>query len=199
LPGDDLAWGIYQRCRGLLADAGYRQYEVSAYARPGGRCRHNLNYWRFGDYLGIGAGAHGKLTPAGGGLPVRSLKHRHPRAYLEGAESGRFDLMRRTCEAKSLPLEFMMNALRLMDGVELTRFTETTTLPLEVILPQLELCRERGLLEESPDRLQPTPQGFRFLNELLLLFAGADTEAKTAVSGATVAVAPYAATGGAVT
>ena len=174
LPADDAVSEIFEQSAVRLEAAGYRRYEISAYARAGHQCRHNLNYWRFGDYLGIGAGAHGKLTPMGAGLPVRSIKQRHPRAYLEAAASANFDQSRTPCAADSLPLEFMMNALRLIDGIGLARFVETTSLPVAAIHSQLDIARERGLLRLTDDRIQPTGMGFQFLNELLLLFTPAN-------------------------
>lgn len=171
LPHDDVASNIFEHGVEHLSVAGYRRYEISAYSRSGHQCRHNLNYWRFGDYLGIGAGAHGKLTPRGGGVPTRSLKQRHPRSYLAAAATGRFDLTRGQCLRESLPLEFMMNGLRLIDGIALARFTQTTSLSVEVVQAQLERARDRGLLSMGEGYIRPTPAGFQFLNELLLLFA----------------------------
>lgn len=190
LPDDDVVSTISEHSIGRLEAAGYRRYEISAFSRSGHACRHNLNYWRFGDYLGIGAGAHGKLTPAGS-VPVRSLKIRHPRAYLDAAATRRFDLTREKCSTDSLPLEFMMNALRLIDGISLARFTQTTSLPVDTIRPQLEAGRDRGLLSICNGYIRPTSRGFDFLNELLLLFASPQ-EPKRARHATAIAPPAYA-------
>lgn len=189
LPVDDVASDIFEHAAARLRAAGYRRYEISAYSRPGKECRHNLNYWRFGDYLGIGAGAHGKLSP-GGGVPERSLKHRHPRRYLAAAATGRFDQSRARCSEDSLPLEFMMNGLRLINGIALTRFTQTTSLSVDVIRRPLEIARERGLLRMDDDNIRPTDVGFQFLNELLLLFAPS-RESGARPSAESIGTPPY--------
>jgi oxygen-independent coproporphyrinogen-3 oxidase len=151
-----------------LAAAGYGHYETSAFARPGRECRHNLTYWTFGDYLGIGAGAHGKLSSHEG--IRREMRHRHPRAYLEGAARGEFIQEARQVAVAELPFEFMMNALRLTGGVPARLFAERTGVPLEAIAERLARARSRGLLEPDPQVLRPTPAGQRFLNELLQIF-----------------------------
>lgn len=177
LPRDEHIWNAAMRCQQRLHAAGYQRYEISAYARPGHECRHNRNYWRFGDYLGIGAGAHGKTRASDRELPVRSLKHRHPRAYLDAAVSGSFDLSRAPVAPGSLPLEFMMNALRLTQGFELSLFPRTTGLALEAIRPQLETARRRGFIVLERNFLRPTALGARFLNDLLLEFAAPTSKA----------------------
>ena len=165
LPADDLAWEMQVGCQRALADAGYTQYEVSAYARPGRQCRHNLNYWRFGDYLGLGAGAHGKLTVAG--AAIRTEKSRSPRAYLErGGRAG----TRRAVEASALPFEYMLNSLRLRAGFTLGHFGRATGLPDSVIQPHLARLAGRGLLARAGATWRPSELGFRFLNELLAEF-----------------------------
>lgn len=165
LPEDDALWAIQEAGQQRLAAAGLAQYEISAYARPEAQCRHNLNYWQFGDYLGIGAGAHGKLTGAKGGV-CRRWKVRQPKAYLSGPRlSGHAAI-----ESDELALEFMMNALRLHDGVAASLFTARTGLPLRVIRESLAQARARGLMVEDAERLAPTELGRRFLNELLALF-----------------------------
>ncbi len=165
LPDDDLAWQMQLDCQERLAAAGFVQYEISAYARPGRQCRHNLTYWRFGDYLGIGAGAHGKVTV--GRRVVRTEKARSPRAYLEaGGRTG----SRRDVPADELPFEFMLNALRLREGFTAPDFERTTALPAEVVRPTLADLAARGLIETANGRFRPTALGFRFLNDLMAAF-----------------------------
>jgi oxygen-independent coproporphyrinogen-3 oxidase len=168
LPDEDAVADMEEMIGARLTDAGFRHYEVSAFARAGSECRHNLNYWRFGDYLGLGPGAHGKLTTAGG--IVREMRHKHPARYLEGAVRRDFVQERRVVSAEELPFEFMMNALRLSDGVPAMLFTERTGLSLEVVAEPLERARRADLLDSDPDCLRPTVRGLRFLNELLQLF-----------------------------
>ena len=168
LPDDDTLADMTDAGQERLADAGYRQYEVSAYAAPGHECRHNRNYWEFGDYLGIGAGAHGKLTAADGTIH-RTARQRQPAAYMAAASAGAVSSSREV-SADELPLEFMMNALRLVDGVPVRYFSERTGLPPGVIASQLAGARRRGLLDVATDRLRPTPLGLRYLNDLLAMF-----------------------------
>ena len=168
LPDDDAAAAMQDQVEAALGGAGYRHYETSAYARPGQACRHNLNYWLFGDYLGIGAGAHSKLS-----LPdrvVRQARPKHPRDYLAWAGSGRPPVEERVLGRDDLGFEFMMNALRLADGFEEALFQERTGLPLAAVLPAIEAARARGLLERADLRIRPTPRGRQFLNDLLELF-----------------------------
>ncbi|MGN6282539.1 radical SAM family heme chaperone HemW [Frateuria sp.] len=170
LPDDDAAWAMQEACEARLAEAGYGQYEVSAYARPGRRCRHNLNYWEFGDYLGIGAGAHGKLTDAAAGTVRRRWKSRHPRTYLEAAGGPARIGGDGPVEPAELPFEYMLNALRLYQGVPLDAFAQRTGLSLDRIAPALDQARARGWLQDAPRRLQPSVLGQRFLNDLIELF-----------------------------
>ena len=171
LPGEEASYEMQLACQERLAAAGYEQYEVSAYALPGRRCRHNLNYWRFGDYLGIGAGAHGKLTRAGSGGICRSARLRHPSAYLAARQSGDFTAEHRAVRPHDLAFEFCLNALRLREGFDRSLFEARTDLDWEVIRPRLELGRQRGLMVEvAPGVWAPTELGFRFLNDLQLLF-----------------------------
>ncbi len=151
-----------------LAAAGFEHYETSAFARPHGQSRHNLNYWTFGDYLGIGPGAHGKLSSHEG--IRREMRHKHPARYLEGAARGDFIQEAREVSVAELPFEFMMNALRLTEGVPAKLFAARTGLPLEAIGERIEAARERGLLEMRDGQIQPSPQGRRFLNDLLQVF-----------------------------
>ncbi|MEJ2590876.1 MAG: radical SAM family heme chaperone HemW [Candidatus Thiodiazotropha sp.] len=169
LPDHERIWEIQQAGHALLAEAGFVQYEVSAFARAGGVCRHNLNYWRFGDYLGIGAGAHGKVSDAVGNIR-RRWKQRHPEAYLRGpALKGE-----RSLSPGDRVIEFMMNALRLSEGVEAVCFERTTGLSPAVIDAPLRTARARGLMREDPLRLCATELGARFLNDLLELFDGGE-------------------------
>jgi len=168
LPDDDLAADMQEMVEARLATAGFGHYETSAFARPDQRCRHNLNYWSFGDYLGIGAGAHGKLSNHES--IWRETRQRHPRAYLEAAMRGEFVATRQDVAIQDLPGEFMMNALRLNEGFPLTLFSERTGLPLAAIEQSALAARRDDLLESADGRLRPTLQGRRFLNRLLALF-----------------------------
>jgi oxygen-independent coproporphyrinogen-3 oxidase len=153
-----------------LAGAGYARYEVSAFARAGHACEHNLNYWRFGDYLGIGAGAHGKLTDVGSGTVTRRTSRRSPLPYLASADKQ--SALHRLSDADLL-LEFALNALRLTGGVETTLFTERTGLPRARLEPARARMIAAGLLEPAPARFAATPLGQRFLNDLVAGFAEA--------------------------
>lgn len=171
LPEEEALWEIQDQGHECLEASGFHRYEISAYATEGHRSRHNLNYWRFGDYLGIGAGAHGKLSaPAvGGGLQIeRRWKSRQPDAYLRRRHDPRGFVADafRVAEA-DLPLEFAMNALRLPEGVPMTLWTESTGLAEAVLVERLAKAREKGLLVKDPQRVQASPRGLLFLNELL--------------------------------
>ena len=170
LPDDDHAWAMQEACEQRLAAAGYGQYEISAYAKPDRRCAHNLNYWRFGDYLGIGAGAHGKLSDAGNGQVRRRWKTRHPRAYLQAAGGPARIGGDAMIEAAELPFEYMLNALRLVEGVPLADFAVRTGLPAASIAPALAHARQRGWLHDDPQRLHTTALGQRFLNDVIASF-----------------------------
>ncbi len=167
LPDDDAAAAMQEAVEATLAAAGYTHYETSAYARPHRQARHNLNYWQFGDYLGLGAGAHSKLTLPNG--IVRQARVKHPDAYMQHAGTP-LALSETPVVPHDLPFEFMMNALRLIDGVDAGLFTERTGLPFLMCAPQLAQARSRGLLMNDLQRLQPTLLGQRFLNDLLTLF-----------------------------
>lgn len=170
LPDDDHAWAMQEACETRLAEAGYGQYEISAYAQPDRRCAHNLNYWQFGDYLGIGAGAHGKLSDPASGLVQRRWKTRGPRAFMEAIGSpGRIGGAS-VVDASELPFEYMLNALRLIDGVPMMDFTERTGLATERIAPALAAARQRGWLHADPQRLRTTALGQRFLNDVIASF-----------------------------
>ena len=170
IPDDDVGWDMQERCQSLLAEAGYRQYEVSAYARPGRQCAHNLNYWRFGDYLGIGAGAHGKLTHGAEQSVLRRWKVKQPAAYH--ASAGRGDAIGgdERIEPARLPFEYMLNALRLDEGFALADFTARTGLAAAAIAPRLEQARARDWLRIDDGRVVPTPLGRRFTNDVVALF-----------------------------
>jgi coproporphyrinogen III oxidase-like Fe-S oxidoreductase len=159
---------MLDRIAARTAAMGLQRYEVSAFARPGHRCTHNLNYWQFGDYLGIGAGAHGKLS-----FPdriVRQVRWREPAMYIERALAGKAASNELAVTADQLPGEFMMNALRLADGFDPTRFAERTGLSVAAIEAPLQRALERGLIERDGSRWRPTPRGFDFLNDLQALF-----------------------------
>ena len=170
IPDEDGAWDMQEACQAQLADAGFGQYEVSAYAREGRQCAHNLNYWKFGDYLGIGAGAHGKLTLGAQQQVLRRWKLKHPTDYLLKAGSaqaiGGDDIL----SAERLPFDFMLNALRLNTGVSMATFEARTGLPRTAIAEKLALAQQRGWLETDPERLQPTELGRRFTNDVIGLF-----------------------------
>ena len=168
LPDDDSAWTMQEQGQALLAAAGYAQYEVSAYARPGRRCRHNLNYWEFGDYLGIGAGAHGKRTRDG--RIERRARHKHPRTFVERAGGAGAVQETRVVAAADLPFEYAMNALRLNDGFDLPDFERRTGLPGATLEPALAQGAERGLVERDGARVRPSARGRALLNQLTGLF-----------------------------
>jgi putative oxygen-independent coproporphyrinogen III oxidase len=192
LPDDDMAAEILAACGARLAEAGFGQYEVSAYAQPGRQCRHNLNYWTFGDYLGVGAGAHGKITvadpvavdaeivpPGNGhgfrarasephatlGAIIRTTQSRDPRRYVAAPTATRTSV-----PEEQKPFEFMLNALRLIDGFDIATFEQRTGLPWETVAPEVEKLLARQLLEVQGTRLRTTMVGLRFLNNLLLSF-----------------------------
>ena len=167
LPEDDLLWDIQEAGQALLAEAGYAQYEVSAYARAGRQARHNLNYWTFGDFLGIGAGAHAKLSSPEGRIQ-RTWKTRLPKDYLDPAKA--FQAGARELDADELPFEFLMNALRLTDGVPAGLYPQRTGLPLADLAASRREAEAQGLLQADPARLAATPKGQLFLNDLLQRF-----------------------------
>lgn len=168
LPEDETLWAIQEAGQEVLADAGYAQYEVSAYAQPGRQCRHNHNYWAFGDYLAIGAGAHGKLTDTNG--VFRFNQTRLPKDYLAAAATGRFTAQSGYVRDEELVFEFMLNALRLKQGVDTTLFEARTGLPYAHIEAAVADLRRRGLLVEEKNRLACTPTGFNYLNTVLQEF-----------------------------
>lgn len=167
LPGDDLTWDMQTRGEDYLAGQGYRQYEVSAWSRPGSECRHNLNYWEFGDYLGVGAGAHGKIS---NGAVTRQSRLRVPQGYMRAAGSDAAIAAQRTLDEQDLILEFMLNALRLKNGAPLSRFSARTGLAPARVQAQVDAARADGLLEREPGLLKATQKGARYLNDLLQYF-----------------------------
>ena len=167
LPGDDLTWEMQTRGADYLAGQGYRQYEVSAWSRPGSECRHNLNYWEFGDYLGVGAGAHGKIS---NGAVTRQSRLRVPQGYMRAAGSAAAIAAQRTLSEQDCILEFMLNALRLKNGVPLSRFSARTGLAPVRVQAQVDAARAADLLEDEPALLKATEKGARYLNDLLQYF-----------------------------
>jgi putative oxygen-independent coproporphyrinogen III oxidase len=175
LPGDDVAAAMLAACAERLAEAGFAQYEVSAYSQPGRQCRHNLNYWTFGDYLGVGAGAHGKLTfPRGARAGVamaeaivRTAQAREPRRYLASVPAAP---TRTNVPAAELPFEYMLNALRLVHGFDISTFVARTGIEWAQVAPQINALVSRQLLVLEGTRLRPSPLGLRFLNDVLLSF-----------------------------
>jgi putative oxygen-independent coproporphyrinogen III oxidase len=168
LPNDETSSAMQEGIEELLASNGYAHYETSAFARPGKQARHNLNYWQFGDYLGIGAGAHSKITS--NNKVVREMRYKNPEAYLEGVARGSPIQNAQELTRHDLAFEFMMNALRLNQGFDAALFTERTSLPLFIIRRELEAAQARGLLAHENNRIAPTPLGQRFLNDLLEIF-----------------------------
>jgi len=199
LPDEDLAWSMQAECQALLAAHGFDQYEVSAYARSGRQCVHNLNYWNNGDYLGVGAGAHGKLTRfavagaadadagvevgGGAGFPLRIQRSTHlrePRRYFASAAAGP---QWRDVPTADLPFEFMMNALRLTDGFPVELFAERTGLQISSAEKALSEAEERQLIERDHKHIKPSALGRRFLNDLLGIFLPDETAARGAAAG----------------
>jgi oxygen-independent coproporphyrinogen-3 oxidase len=183
LPDEDAAWAIQSECQQILAAHHYQQYEVSAYAKPGAHCRHNLNYWLFGDYVGVGAGAHGKLSLSVPDGILRTAKPKQPRTYQEqlreqprrAEAAGALDDERAIGErklvaARDLPFEFMLNALRLNDGFAIHDFEDRTGLAFDAIEAQVHRVRDRGLIESTARGWRPTALGARFLNDLQAAF-----------------------------
>jgi putative oxygen-independent coproporphyrinogen III oxidase len=167
-PDDDALWEMQVTCQAELASAGFYQYETSAYAREGRLCAHNLNYWRFGDYLGIGAGAHTKITRVDEQTVHRYSKVRHPEDYIQGKRPSRI-AETRALTADDLAFEFMMNALRLNEGFEPALFQERTGIPLTFVEKQLARAEAMGLIGRQTTRIWPTDRGRRYLNDLLLM------------------------------
>ena len=170
LPDDDLSWDMQEHCHHLLGAAGYQQYEISAFAKEGHQCRHNLNYWTFGDYLAVGAGAHGKVTDADGVIR-RYQKPSHPLTYIEQMLEGTFKPPLRTLQDEDAGFEYLLNALRLPAGFSESAFSRRTGLDFDAIEAPLAKAKADGLIQESAGGVwQATPLGFRFLNDLQARF-----------------------------
>jgi len=168
VPEEDTAYAMLDQITDMTETAGLQRYEVSAYARPGHRCFHNTNYWQFGDYLGIGAGAHSKLSFAH--RVVRQVRFREPALYMDKALAGQAVTLETEVSRADLPFEFMLNALRLKDGFQLQDFAEKTGLPFTAIQKGLEEAERKGLIERDLVHVKPTTRGFDFLNDLQSLF-----------------------------
>ncbi len=168
VPSDDEAFAMLDRITERTGAAGMARYEVSAYAREGHRCWHNVNYWQFGDYLGLGAGAHGKLSFAH--RVLRQVRYRDPARYMDAARAGDAVAQEEEVARADLPFEYMLNALRLREGFLLQDFTERTGLPLSAIEPALARAEAGGLLTREPGRARPTERGFDFLSDLQAMF-----------------------------
>ena len=170
LPDEDEVADMQEQCEALLLSGAYRHYETSAYARDGHTCRHNLNYWCFGDYVGIGAGAHGKLTDLKRQAITRTVKHSNPRRYLACNTGRELTAVRRRLEPQEVMSEFMIDALRLVEGLPLSMFTVRTGLAVGVIEDIRREAEARGLMESSSQLIRPTALGRRYLNDLLALW-----------------------------
>lgn len=170
LPEEDAIWEIQQQGQSLLAAAAYHQYEISAYATSGNACRHNLNYWQFGDYLGLGAGAHGKLTVPAQGQIYRFVRHRLPERYIRLAGTDKAISSRKNLDNEDIILEFMMNNLRLTGGFDSVLFSERTGLSVDLIADRLSDAVIKGWLQRDDDRIRPTVTGLNYLNDLLQCF-----------------------------
>ncbi len=170
MPDDDTSFEMQEACHDHLRDAGYGQYEISAFAKPGYECRHNLNYWTFGDYLAVGAGAHGKVTDEQGTIR-RYEKPAHPLAFIKAPKSSPSNVEARKLHDDDILFEYMLNVLRLPQGFTRTMFEQRTGLDFEALLERLGECRDKGLLREATDESwQPTELGLRFLNDLQAQF-----------------------------
>ncbi|GAB4115246.1 MAG: radical SAM family heme chaperone HemW [Wenzhouxiangellaceae bacterium] len=170
LPDEDIIASMQEACADHLQAAGLRQYEVSAWSQPQHECRHNLNYWRFGDYLAVGAGAHGKLTLPAEQAIVRYVRQPSPKRYLQAMQSGEWDQSRSCPDARTLVFEFFLNALRLRDGVDLALFRQRTGLTMNWLQQPLDEAQQRGLVWIDGDDLHITDLGWRFLNDLQAIF-----------------------------
>lgn len=176
LPEDDTIYEIEQACRPSLDRAGYLHYEVSAFSKAGRQCRHNLNYWQFGDYLGIGAGAHGKRTDAHQQQIVRSWKQKNPRDYLSNTNQPEQIAGQQILKSSGITFEFMLNSLRLTDGFETELFSQRCGMPITHIESQLRSAEDSGLIEWGVTKIAPTSEGKRYLNNLIELFLPATSD-----------------------
>ncbi len=170
LPEDDTAWDMQQSGLENLETASYRQYEISAFALKGKKSRHNMNYWRYGDFLAIGAGAHGKITSPAEDKIWRYAKHRHPKRYLQGLDSGDWCAERRSLGSDERVFEFFLNQLRLRQGVYIKDFSARTGLSWQVVKQRVQQAVDRGLLEVHQERVRPTELGWKFVNDIQQMF-----------------------------
>lgn len=170
LPVDDVAWSMQQAGLEMLEANSYRQYEISAFAKPGKQSRHNKNYWQFGDFLAIGAGSHGKITTASDRQIQRFAKHRHPKCYLQGLKSGDWRAETRVLSDAELVFEFFLNQLRLRDGLAMDDFSARTGLPWSVVESRVHQAMNRGLLEICDRHIKPTTLGWKFVNDIQQIF-----------------------------
>ena len=170
LADNDLIWEMQQQSQSLLSEHGYEQYEVSAYAKPGQFSRHNMNYWQFGDYLGIGAGAHGKISRADNNQIFRYSKLRQPKAYMQHAGTDSVISEQHDLEPEQIDFEFMLNALRLKAGFETELYQRHTGQAISSINEKLDLAVAKGFLEMNQQQIKPTDQGYLFLNDLMIIF-----------------------------
>ena len=170
LPVDDIAWDMQQAGLEMLEAAAFGQYEISAFAQTGLQSRHNMNYWRYGDFLAVGAGAHGKVTLPAEGKVRRYAKHRHPRRYLQGLESGDWLAESRLLSSEERVFEFFLNQLRLKQGVYIDDFSARTGLPWQVVESRVQQAVDKGLLEVHHARVRPTGLGWKFVNDIQQMF-----------------------------
>jgi oxygen-independent coproporphyrinogen-3 oxidase len=170
LPVDDVAWDMQQTGQDILEANAYMQYEISAFAQTEKQSRHNMNYWRYGDFLAIGAGAHGKITIAAEGQVQRFAKYRHPKRYMQGLESGDWRAETRILSDEELVFEFFLNQLRLKDGVSIDDFSARTGLPWNVVEARVVKAVDKGLLEVRHERVSPTVLGWRFVSDIQQIF-----------------------------
>jgi putative oxygen-independent coproporphyrinogen III oxidase len=168
LPQDEVLWNIQDQGIALLNEAGYQQYEISAYSKPESQCQHNLNYWKFGDYLGIGCGAHGKITDVNKQTVHRTVKVKHPKGYLDTSRKALDKL--HTVTAEELPFEYMMNRLRLFSGFSLDEYQAFTGLSVDTVLPTLLIAKDKNLMEFDGTLWSVSKLGHRYLNDLLEMF-----------------------------
>jgi len=170
LPVDDMAWDMQQTGLEVLQAAAFEQYEISAFAQAGQQSRHNMNYWRYGDFLAVGAGAHGKITLPAEDKVRRYAKHRHPRRYLLGLESGDWLAESRLLSSEERVFEFFLNQLRLKQGVFIDDFSARTGLSWQVVESRVQQAIDKGLLEVYHARVKPTELGWKFVNDIQQLF-----------------------------
>lgn len=170
LPDDETSWDMQQHGLSQFEAAGYRQYEISACAQANLQSRHNMNYWRYGDFLALGAGAHGKISAPADGTVIRYAKHRHPKRYLQGLDNGDWLAEKRILSDEELVFEFFLNQLRLKQGVHVDDFSARTGLPWRSVGQRVQEAVDRGLLEMERRRLRPTSLGWRFVNDIQQIF-----------------------------